>query len=68
MRLAHCAARNQQQAVDVEHLLPGLLEQESGLISHIELELTDAAKEYVAREGYDPVYGTTAEAVLATPN
>ena len=24
---------------------------------HIELELTDAAKEYVAREGYDPVYG-----------
>jgi ATP-dependent Clp protease ATP-binding subunit ClpB len=24
---------------------------------HIELELTDAAKEFVAREGYDPVYG-----------
>jgi ATP-dependent Clp protease ATP-binding subunit ClpB len=24
---------------------------------HIELELTDAAKEYIAREGYDPVYG-----------
>ena len=24
---------------------------------HIELELSDAAKEYVAREGYDPVYG-----------
>ncbi|MBW0001595.1 MAG: ATP-dependent chaperone ClpB [Verrucomicrobia bacterium] len=24
---------------------------------HIELELTDAAKLYVAREGYDPVYG-----------
>ena len=24
---------------------------------HIELELTAAAKEYVAREGYDPVYG-----------
>ena len=24
---------------------------------HIELELTDAAKEHVAREGYDPVYG-----------
>jgi ATP-dependent Clp protease ATP-binding subunit ClpB len=24
---------------------------------HIELELTEAAKEYVAREGYDPVYG-----------
>jgi len=23
----------------------------------IELELTEAAKEYVAREGYDPVYG-----------
>jgi len=24
---------------------------------HIELELTDPAKEYVARQGYDPVYG-----------
>jgi ATP-dependent Clp protease ATP-binding subunit ClpB len=24
---------------------------------HIELELTEAAKRYVAREGYDPVYG-----------
>ena len=24
---------------------------------HIKLELTDAAKEHVAREGYDPVYG-----------
>jgi ATP-dependent Clp protease ATP-binding subunit ClpB len=24
---------------------------------HIELELTDAAKEHVAREGYDPVFG-----------
>ncbi|MGO8677155.1 MAG: ATP-dependent chaperone ClpB [Limisphaerales bacterium] len=24
---------------------------------HIDLELTDAAKEHVAREGYDPVYG-----------
>jgi len=24
---------------------------------HIQLELTDAAKEHVAREGYDPVYG-----------
>ena len=24
---------------------------------HIEFELTDAAKEHVAREGYDPVYG-----------
>jgi ATP-dependent Clp protease ATP-binding subunit ClpB len=24
---------------------------------HIELELTDSAKLYVAREGYDPVYG-----------
>jgi ATP-dependent Clp protease ATP-binding subunit ClpB len=24
---------------------------------HIELELSDAAKEHVAREGYDPVYG-----------
>jgi ATP-dependent Clp protease ATP-binding subunit ClpB len=24
---------------------------------HIDLELTEAAKEYVAREGYDPVYG-----------
>ena len=24
---------------------------------HISLELSDAAKEYVAREGYDPVYG-----------
>jgi len=24
---------------------------------HIELELTDAAKEHLAREGYDPVYG-----------
>ena len=24
---------------------------------HIELELTEAAKEHVAREGYDPVYG-----------
>jgi ATP-dependent Clp protease ATP-binding subunit ClpB len=24
---------------------------------HIELELTDAAKEHIAREGYDPVYG-----------
>ena len=24
---------------------------------HLDLELTDAAKEYVAREGYDPVYG-----------
>ena len=24
---------------------------------HIELELTEPAKEYVAREGYDPVYG-----------
>jgi ATP-dependent Clp protease ATP-binding subunit ClpB len=24
---------------------------------HIELELTDAAREHVAREGYDPVYG-----------
>lgn len=24
---------------------------------HLELELTDAAKEYIAREGYDPVYG-----------
>ena len=24
---------------------------------HIELDLTDPAKEYVAREGYDPVYG-----------
>jgi ATP-dependent Clp protease ATP-binding subunit ClpB len=24
---------------------------------HIELELSDAAKEYIAREGYDPVYG-----------
>ena len=24
---------------------------------HIELELTEAAKEYLARRGYDPVYG-----------
>ena len=24
---------------------------------HIELELTEPAKEYIAREGYDPVYG-----------
>jgi len=24
---------------------------------HIELELSDAAKEYIARKGYDPVYG-----------
>src|ERR1700739_2739103 len=24
---------------------------------HLELELTGAAKEYIAREGYDPVYG-----------
>jgi ATP-dependent Clp protease ATP-binding subunit ClpB len=24
---------------------------------HIEIELTDAAKEFVAHEGYDPVYG-----------
>ena len=24
---------------------------------HIDLELTDAAKEHIAREGYDPVYG-----------
>ena len=24
---------------------------------HIELDLSDAAKEYIAREGYDPVYG-----------
>ena len=24
---------------------------------HIEIELTEAAKEYIAREGYDPVYG-----------
>jgi ATP-dependent Clp protease ATP-binding subunit ClpB len=24
---------------------------------HLELELTDAAKEYIAQEGYDPVYG-----------
>jgi ATP-dependent Clp protease ATP-binding subunit ClpB len=24
---------------------------------HLELQLTEAAKEYVAREGYDPVYG-----------
>ena len=24
---------------------------------HIELELTDAAREHIAREGYDPVYG-----------
>jgi ATP-dependent Clp protease ATP-binding subunit ClpB len=24
---------------------------------HIELELSDAAKEYIAREGYDPIYG-----------
>ena len=24
---------------------------------HIELELTDPAKEHLAREGYDPVYG-----------
>jgi ATP-dependent Clp protease ATP-binding subunit ClpB len=24
---------------------------------HLELELTEAAKEYIAREGYDPVYG-----------
>jgi ATP-dependent Clp protease ATP-binding subunit ClpB len=24
---------------------------------HIELELSDAAKEHIAREGYDPVYG-----------
>ena len=24
---------------------------------HIELELTEAAKEHLAREGYDPVYG-----------
>jgi ATP-dependent Clp protease ATP-binding subunit ClpB len=24
---------------------------------HIELDLTDAAKEHIAREGYDPVYG-----------
>ena len=24
---------------------------------HIELELTEAAKEHIAREGYDPVYG-----------
>jgi ATP-dependent Clp protease ATP-binding subunit ClpB len=24
---------------------------------HIQLELTNAAKEYIAREGYDPVYG-----------
>ena len=24
---------------------------------HLELELTKAAKEYIAREGYDPVYG-----------
>jgi ATP-dependent Clp protease ATP-binding subunit ClpB len=23
----------------------------------IEIELTDAAKEYIARQGYDPVYG-----------
>src|SRR6202162_1208277 len=24
---------------------------------HLELELTEAAKEHIAREGYDPVYG-----------
>jgi ATP-dependent Clp protease ATP-binding subunit ClpB len=24
---------------------------------HLELHLTDAAKEFIAREGYDPVYG-----------
>src|SRR6201998_4434782 len=24
---------------------------------HLDLELTEAAKEYIAREGYDPVYG-----------
>jgi ATP-dependent Clp protease ATP-binding subunit ClpB len=24
---------------------------------HIQLELSDAAKEYIAHEGYDPVYG-----------
>jgi ATP-dependent Clp protease ATP-binding subunit ClpB len=24
---------------------------------HIELDLSDAAKEHIAREGYDPVYG-----------
>jgi ATP-dependent Clp protease ATP-binding subunit ClpB len=24
---------------------------------HITLDLTDAAKEHIAREGYDPVYG-----------
>ena len=24
---------------------------------HLELQLTEAAKEYIAREGYDPVYG-----------
>ncbi len=24
---------------------------------HLELELTEAAKDYIAREGYDPVYG-----------
>ena len=24
---------------------------------HLDLELTEAAKEYIARQGYDPVYG-----------
>ena len=24
---------------------------------HLEIELTDAAREHIAREGYDPVYG-----------
>ncbi len=40
-----------------------IVELQTGLLAqrlaerHIELELSDAAKEYIAREGYDPVYG-----------
>ncbi len=37
-------------------LLLGLLRQRLAE-RHIELELSDAAKEHIAREGYDPVYG-----------
>ena len=103
MEAQNIATRDQHQAVDIEHLLLALLEQEGGLVPrlrvhfrpeflnrvdeivlfkpltlseikrivelqldllrarladrHIELELSDAAKEHIAREGYDPVYG-----------
>src|ERR1700722_16155798 len=63
--------RRQHQAVDVEHLALALTLSEIKRIiglqlellrvrlseRHLDLELTEAAKEYIARQGYDPVYG-----------